>query len=604
MPRARVFALFILVVAFAWLLTPLKNAADRQGNKPLQRLVLAGFDPYDTRLLRPYGAFRDAYLAGDTAALEALLDEVEGSYLEIRTRMTLAEDESLPPKARAEHLHRALELRIDDPLARIETRGLWQQLGELYEAAGRTEDAIDAYTRALPRDDARAGLRRLETNAHSLAEAFLEARLYRDAVFELGSLAAPSIEAPAHRALGNYERALDAFDRWLAEEPDNVDAQLGRAWTLYHLEENGAARDAFAELTSRTANAYFGLASLALRENDEDQAVQHYLASNLPTNLWRATDLLERGGRTEEALPVYLDLAGMQSRHRAEAAYRALVLAERKGNEEVAELARASLPENSYFGLLEGKPLAIPDGDALELNPNPPQEGALQEREDVLELGKSLARLHDFDAAAGELVLALYRAEDEAVATTIGQALQSVGEYRHSARVASSWLRQGSDNLSTWRLAYPRAYRDIVEREAERFDLEPELIWAVMRQESAFFPDAVSVSNAQGLLQVIPSTWEWIAELKGEAPGDPFDPEDNIRYGAYYLRWLLNYWDGDVELVITSYNGGQGYIGRIFGADHVDGDRDDFYRFIDRGEPRDYLQQVMMHYEMYRALYR
>ncbi|MEI2422272.1 transglycosylase SLT domain-containing protein, partial [Arthrospira platensis SPKY2] len=87
-----------------------------------------------------------------------------------------------------------------------------------------------------------------------------------------------------------------------------------------------------------------------------------------------------------------------------------------------------------------------------------------------------------------------------------------------------------------WRLAYPRAYADAVVAHAASFGVEPALVWAVMRQESAFSPVAVSTSNAQGLMQVIPSTWTWLAELQREPPGDPFDPDTNVRYGTYYLR--------------------------------------------------------------------
>ena len=72
---------------------------------------------------------------------------------------------------------------------------------------------------------------------------------------------------------------------------------------------------------------------------------------------------------------------------------------------------------------------------------------------------------------------------------------------------------------------------------------------------------------------------------------------------ATYLAWLMNYWDDDVELVIASYNGGQGYVRRIFEADFVAGDKDEFYREIDRSETREYLQRVYENLAVYRTLY-
>ncbi|HET9026945.1 MAG TPA: lytic transglycosylase domain-containing protein, partial [Trueperaceae bacterium] len=154
-----------------------------------------------------------------------------------------------------------------------------------------------------------------------------------------------------------------------------------------------------------------------------------------------------------------------------------------------------------------------------------------------------------------------------------------------------------------WRLAYPPAWPTIVGPAATANDLEPALIWAVMRQESAFSPVAVSRSNAMGLMQVVPTTWNWIAELRKEAPGDPFDVTSNINYGATYLRWLLNYFDGDEELVIAGYNGGQGYVRRTLEGDVIKNDRDDFYRLMDRSETREYLQVVSENMAIYRVLY-
>ena len=211
--------------------------------------------------------------------------------------------------------------------------------------------------------------------------------------------------------------------------------------------------------------------------------------------------------------------------------------------------------------------------------------------------------MNDLEAAVGELLFALQDAPDEATTVAIAERLQMLGEYRQSARAAEAWLARGSQDRRTWELAYPRAYPETVGLEAARQGVPPELIWAVMRQESRFYPLAVSRSNAKGLMQFIPSTWDWVAELLKEAPSDPFNPEDNIRYGAFYLRYLLDYFGGDLELVVPAYNGGQGRVRRLFEGEVIKRNKDDFYRFIDAPETRDYLQQVMLNYEIYRGLY-
>ena len=176
---------------------------------------------------------------------------------------------------------------------------------------------------------------------------------------------------------------------------------------------------------------------------------------------------------------------------------------------------------------------------------------------------------------------------------------------RASARRRQLRGARGSEDLRTWQLAYPRAYPELVLSEARgQRNLEPELVWAVMRQESAFYPRAVSLANAQGLMQVIPSTWNWLAELLNETPADPFNPAANIRYGSTYLDWLVDFFDGDLELVVASYNRGQGYIRNLFEGPVVQGDKNELYREIDAFETREYLQRVMVNFEVYKTLYR
>jgi len=90
--------------------------------------------------------------------------------------------------------------------------------------------------------------------------------------------------------------------------------------------------------------------------------------------------------------------------------------------------------------------------------------------------------------------------------------------------------------------------------EARKYKLDPRLVLAVMSTESAFNPNARSDRNAFGLMQIIPET----AERFGVT--DIMDPVQNIRGGMAYLRWLLNYYRGDVSLVLAAYNAGPGAV--------------------------------------------
>ncbi len=579
------------------------------------RIVATALDPLDDPRLAPYRALREARTAVDLTRLEELAfgSEAYSAYL---AALELARVDTAPAGVRARALERALELRVHDPLRRAEERALRLELGELWEEAGDAPAAFAAYTAALPMGRAIAGAERTAPDRYRLAAAFQRAGMHTRALETLGELAAPSIEAPSLRALGRYEEALAAYRRWLAEVPGDPDALSGEAWCLYYLGRDAEAAATFEALGGATGS--YGLGLLANRAGDATRAVELMVASGRADVLWLATGILEARDRYAEAIPVYLTLAAGGSAYADDAAFRAYVLAGRLGDEAARARARELMPHGSFFALVLGDPPAVPDpsveaaqaGGAGPVGALPGDEMAVAEEPsaaaEALELAFALMAVNDRDAAVGELLFALRDAEsagDVAAVLDVAEALQSMDEYRQSGRAGRELLAAGVQDLRAWRLAYPPAWPETVLAAAAEAGVEPALIWAVMRQESAFSEVAVSVANAQGLMQVIPSTWDWIAEMRKEAPRDPFDVEANIWYGATYLGWLMDYWDGDVELVIASYNGGQGYVRRVFNADYVAGDKWEFYREIDRSETREYLQLVYENLAVYRTLY-
>ena len=95
-----------------------------------------------------------------------------------------------------------------------------------------------------------------------------------------------------------------------------------------------------------------------------------------------------------------------------------------------------------------------------------------------------------------------------------------------------------------------RAYDDLIAEAATEYSLDPHLIRAVMRAESAFNPLVVSPAGAQGLMQLMPA----LAQELGIT--DPFDPRQNIMGGAKYLKWLLDRNRGNIPLSLAGYNAG------------------------------------------------
>lgn len=495
------------------------------------------------------------------------------------------------PELRLAALERVLELRLDDPLARRETTELQLLRGEAAERAGRPDTAVEAYREALPDPRAAEALRRLIDDPYRLSNALLQARRYRDALDALGELTAPSIEAPALRALDRHEEALAAYRRWLEQVPGDLDARYGVAWSHWYLGDLAAAEAAFAELPGESA--LYGRALIANRRGEVDEAVRLLRATGTASRLWLATSLLERERRWSEAADLYLELATGGSAYADDAAWRARTLAERLGDEDRERRAEALLPGDGYFALRLGAAPPLPRRDDLE--------AAAPE---ALATAAWLAEADDPEGARLVLAFALREAEEEAEIVALGEALTALGEYREPQRRAAALVAGGSEQLRTWRLAYPRAWPQQVGRAAEEENVPAELVWAVMRRESAFYPEAISRSGAQGLMQVMPSTWDWLAELLNEAPADPFDAHANVRYGVHYLGWLQDYFGGDLQLAVASYNRGQGYVRRLYESDEVRRDLDELMRSIDALETREYLQAVWSSFRTYQELAR
>lgn len=156
------------------------------------------------------------------------------------------------------------------------------------------------------------------------------------------------------------------------------------------------------------------------------------------------------------------------------------------------------------------------------------------------------------------------------------------------------------------RLYYPYRYREIIETHAARNNVDPLLVAAVIRVESKFNPEAVSRKGAIGLMQIMPSTAEWIAGQLGVSDFSEemlFDADLNIRFGSWYLSNLSDEFDGRLEVVIASYNGGRGHVKLWLEQGTWSGDYEDSSQ-IPFSETRNFLFRVWRAYQSYTQLYR
>ena len=112
-------------------------------------------------------------------------------------------------------------------------------------------------------------------------------------------------------------------------------------------------------------------------------------------------------------------------------------------------------------------------------------------------------------------------------------------------------------------ITLPLRHEDIIRQQAEEKGLDPALIAGVIYTESKFKDGQVSEAGALGLMQITPATAKDIARKSGGSAfeiGDLATAQVNISYGAYYLRYLLNRFDGDTTLAVAAYNGGEGNV--------------------------------------------
>jgi soluble lytic murein transglycosylase len=145
------------------------------------------------------------------------------------------------------------------------------------------------------------------------------------------------------------------------------------------------------------------------------------------------------------------------------------------------------------------------------------------------------------------------------------------------------------------RFRYPLRYDEVVRGHARNYRLDPALLAAVIYQESKFHADARSSSGAIGLMQLLPDTALGIATRTGGTQfqvADLYKPELNVRYGAWYLRHLIDKY-GDERLALAAYNAGQRNVDGWVTADQG----------IPFAETRSYVDRVVHLKHVYRHAY-
>jgi soluble lytic murein transglycosylase len=517
---------------------------------------------------------------------------------------------------------------------------LYQELRVLAPASGWAEgatDRLEALAAAGVPVPALTNAERVERAERLLRAgvprtAFDEAeRIARDTRDPRLAIRALRVVADAAQRLNRYETAARTLETMAARVPverrAGIRLEQGRLWVRANQRDRALTVFASVEgsgTEAEVAEAIY-LKGRTLDEMDRlvpAAAAYRTVATRYPTremagfSLWRLGWLDYLRGNPQAAGRTWLRLVEISGGRafRQPALYWAGRATEQAGSREAAAaLYRRAWHEapRSYYGMLVARRIAVPvetPEPGLRL-PADPRESVAGDRGFVrVEL---LRRIGLADFAVQEL--------DEVVLRSVGDPVRLYGlssayiqeeRYHLALRilrrhfVVAASTGHASLPRAFWEMLYPLGWKDEINDVAARTALDPYLVAAVVREESSYYPRAVSRAGARGLMQLMPETAQPLAEIRGlaMANGDLLDdPRTNLEFGATFLAGLLREW-GDARLALAAYNAGPKRARQWWQARRTS-DLEAFVEQIPFDETRHYVKRVMLSWEEYRRIY-
>jgi soluble lytic murein transglycosylase len=429
---------------------------------------------------------------------------------------------------------------------------------------------------------------------------------------------AQALERRAHTLfrLRRYPEAAAAFDR-----VDDPAAAIEHARAVARAGDVAAAVGELEQLTRKLrageAERARYVAALLLEDEDAERARAHFAALAVdardPTTrrdaCWRLAWGAYRAGRFDEALRQLdrLEPLDGEGAARAQVRYWRARALERQGDPRGRDgfgALAAELPL-TYYGWRAG---ARVGADATARADGPaPADGVRRLAPRELERVRILVEAGLQDEARAELEILARAGLGLGDRLDLAGLASDAGDLHRAQRlVADAYSedlakgpRPGLEEL--WWLAWPWAYPDA----ARDGSVPPELVRAVMREESGYRPEVISVVGARGLLQIMPDTGERLARdlgLPSFAPDDLFDPRVNLRLGTHYLGELSAQFGGRLSAAVGSYNAGPNAVARWL-AERGTLEDDEWVESIPYEQTRSYVKRVLRSLHAYEILY-
>lgn len=154
-------------------------------------------------------------------------------------------------------------------------------------------------------------------------------------------------------------------------------------------------------------------------------------------------------------------------------------------------------------------------------------------------------------------------------------------------------------------MIFPYEYDSYVDKYSQEYNLSPFFVLSVMKSESNFDENAHSHKDAVGLMQITTETGEWAAEkmgLESFSTDKLYDEEYNIRMGCWYLRYLYDKFDGNIDLIVAAYNAGPSNVNKWLQDQQFSKDGKTL-SYIPFNETKKYVDKVNTYYKVYKILY-
>jgi len=398
--------------------------------------------------------------------------------------------------------------------------------------------------------------------------------------------------------LDKPEETIDALLRDAGDGPVDQDA-LFAGWTKLTRASPLAAQDRYDKVSALVGSERAGEYRLALafglawdrRAPEALAAFDRIPAANLDdyARAWQARAALWVGDWAQ----VERSIAAMSPAQQAQTRWqywRARAAAARDDTELAEKLYSAVLPSDNYYAA----------NAAVRLGREPePHPQRLAENDKTI---GSLATLSGF-VRARELLLCGLRSAAAAEWISATLALDDA-QRAQAVHLAARWQWHDMSVTTATRehvfydyeLLYPRPFAPQVRSATELTQVEPPLLYGVIRQESLFRTDAASSAGALGLAQLLPTTAREVArEWQRPEPAvtDLLDPNVNITLGAARLRDLMNRYGQQTPVALAGYNAGERAVERWLPAEPVDADI--WTENIPYNETREYVQRVLWH---------